>query len=187
MEFDIRSKGADGVKRIHHITANPIQDEEGRLRYIVLIGVDDTERRMGEIRLFDSARLANLGEMATGMAHEINQPLTVIRMAAEGLLDELDTPEATADPVSIADLLKAKLERIVNQAERASTLVGQLLLRRPQALQRVPAVRCRGHYARGRDLLQEQLRAARIKLAGRFAAARSDGPRRGNAGCSWSS
>ena len=86
------------------VTANPIQDEAGRLRYIVLIGVDDTERRMGEIRLFDSARIANLGEMATGMAHEINQPLAVIRMAAEGLIEELDTPEATADPVSIARL-----------------------------------------------------------------------------------
>ena len=79
---------------IHHITANPIQDEAGRLRYIVLIGVDDTERRMAEIRLFDSARLANLGEMATGMAHEINQPLAVIRMATESLLEELDMPEA---------------------------------------------------------------------------------------------
>jgi PAS domain S-box-containing protein len=165
VEFDIRSAGADGVKRIHHITANPVQDEEGRLRYIVLIGVDDTERRMGEIRLFDSARLANLGEMATGMAHEINQPLAVIRMAAEGLLEELDTPEATADPVSLFDLLKAKLERIVNQAERASTLVGELrsVARKPtnESLPFDVADAARV----GADLLQEQLRAARIKLA----------------------
>jgi PAS domain S-box-containing protein len=165
VEFDIRSTGAGDLKRIHHITANPIQDEAGRLRYIVLIGVDDTERRMGEIRLFDSARLANLGEMATGMAHEINQPLAVIHMAAESLLEELDTPEATADPVAIFDLLKAKLERIVNQAERASTLVGQLrsVARKPtnESLPFDVADAARV----GADLLQEQLRAARIKLA----------------------
>jgi PAS domain S-box-containing protein len=165
VEFDIRSAGADGQKRIHHITANPVQDDEGRLRYIVLIGVDDTERRMGEIRLFDSARLANLGEMATGMAHEINQPLAVIRMAAESLLEELDTPEATADPVSVFDLLKAKLERIVNQSARASALVGELrsVARKPtnKSLPFDVADAARV----GADLLQEQLRAARIKLA----------------------
>ena len=32
--------------------------------------------------------------MATGMAHELNQPLAVIRMSTEGLLEELDMPEA---------------------------------------------------------------------------------------------
>jgi PAS domain S-box-containing protein len=165
VEFDLTSAGDGGQKRIHHVTANPIQDEAGRLRYIVLIGVDDTERRMGEIRLFDSARLANLGEMATGMAHEINQPLAVIRMAAESLLEEIDTPEATADPVFLFDLLNAKLERIVNQAERASTLVGGLrsVARKPTNESLPFDVADAARVAA--DLLQEQLRAARIKLA----------------------
>ena len=164
VEFEIRSAGAGGTKRIHHITANPIQDEAGRLRYIVLIGVDDTERRMAEIRLFDSARLANLGEMATGMAHEINQPLAVIRMGAESLLEELDSPDAKADPASLLELVKAKLERISNQAERAASLVRELraVARKPTneslPFDVVEAVRI------GADLLHEQLRAARIKL-----------------------
>ena len=162
VEFDIRTAGAGGTKRIHHITANPIQDEAGRLRYIVLIGVDDTERRMGEIRLFDSARLANLGEMATGMAHEINQPLAVIRMGAESLLEELDCSEAQADPASLVELVRLKLERIAKQAERASNLVGELrtVARKPT---NVPLPFDVTEAARvGADLLQEQLRAARI-------------------------
>jgi len=162
VEFDIRTAGAGGTKRIHHITANPIQDEAGLLRYIVLIGVDDTERRMGEIRLFDSARLANLGEMATGMAHEINQPLAVIRMGAESLLEELDCSEAQADPASLIELVRLKLERIAKQAERASNLVGELrtVARKPT---NVPLPFDVTEAARvGADLLQEQLRAARI-------------------------
>src|SRR2546430_13428592 len=89
VEYERRYPGAAGAMRIIKVTANPVRDERG-LRYIVLIEVDDTERRMSEIRVFDSARLANLGEMATGMAHEINQPLAVIRMAAETVLEELD-------------------------------------------------------------------------------------------------
>ena len=115
--------------------------------------------------------------MATGMAHEINQPLAVIRMAAEGLLEELDTPEATADPVSIADLLKAKLERIVNQAERASTLVGELRSVARKPLHRIPAVRCRGRGARGRGPAARTTAGGQDQARGRPAAARSDGPR----------
>lgn len=164
VEFDIRSTGADGAKRVHHITANPIQDEAGRLRYIVLIGVDDTERRMSEIRLFDAARLANLGEMATGMAHEINQPLAVIRLCAESLLEELDGSEAPADPASVVELVRSKLERIAKQAERASSLVGELrtVARKPTSVSLPFDV---AEAARvGADLLHEQLRAARIEF-----------------------
>jgi len=162
VEFEIRSADADGNKRIHHITANPTQDEAGRLRYIVLISVDDTERRMGEIRLFDSARLANLGEMATGMAHEINQPLAVIRMATDTLLEELDSPDAKDDPASLFDFMKTKLDRIAKQTERASTLVDGLraVARKPAndplPFDIVEAARVGG------DLLHEQLRVARV-------------------------
>jgi PAS domain S-box-containing protein len=162
VEFELRSADAQGSKRIHHITANPTQDEAGRLRYIVLISVDDTERRMGEIRLFDSARLANLGEMATGMAHEINQPLAVIRMATDTLLEELDSPDAKDDPASLFDFMKTKLDRIAKQTERASTLVDGLraVARKPAndplPFDIVEAARVGG------DLLHEQLKAARV-------------------------
>ena len=111
-----------GTNRLFRLTANPVQDQSGHLHYIVVIGVDDTERRLAEIRLFDSSRLANLGEMATGMAHEINQPLAVIRMAADSLLEELDTPEAAAMPTELAKFIKAKLAHISSQTESASGL-----------------------------------------------------------------
>ena len=161
--------GGDGSEkagqRIFRTTANPVQDKEGRLRYIVLIGVDDTERRLGEIRLFDSSRLANLGEMATGMAHEINQPLAVIRMAAESLVDELEMPEAASITPDLAELLHFKLGRISNQTDRAAKLVNELraVARKPtnQALpfNVVDSARVAS------DLLHEQLKAVRIAFA----------------------
>ncbi|MDP1911393.1 MAG: MHYT domain-containing protein [Hyphomicrobium sp.] len=162
VEFELRSADGDGNKRIHLVTANPTQDEAGRLRYIVLISVDDTERRMGEIRLFDSARLANLGEMATGMAHEINQPLAVIRMATDTLIEELDSPEAKADLAALFDFMKTKLARIAKQTERASTLVDGLRavarkpVNDPLPFDIAEAARVSG------DLLHEQLKAARV-------------------------
>jgi PAS domain S-box-containing protein len=154
--------GAGNSKQIIRVTANPVQDAAGNLRYIVLIGVDDTERRMAEIRLFDSARLAHLGEMATGMAHELNQPLAVIRMATESLIEELDAPEAVAMPVTLGEVIKSKLDRISKQVERASGLVRSLRTvaqkptNVPVPFDLVKAIRVSG------DLLSEQLRAARI-------------------------
>ncbi|MDP1964270.1 MAG: ATP-binding protein [Reyranella sp.] len=161
-EYDRHLVHADGTKRIVKVTVDPIQDEAGRLRYIVMIAVDDTERRQAEIRLFDSSRLANLGEMATGMAHALNQPLAVIRMATESLLEELETPEAAAIPAELGDLIRSKLDRVCKQVERASGLVRSLraVAHRPTndpvPFDLVEAARASGH------LLREQLRAARI-------------------------
>jgi PAS domain S-box-containing protein len=153
---------ADGTKHIVKVTADPIQDDMGRLRYVVVIAVDDTERRLAEIRLFDSSRLTNLGEMATGMAHELNQPLAVIRMATESMIEELEASEAAAMPADLGEFIKGKLDRICKQVERASGLVRSLRAvahkptNEPVPFDVVETARASG------DLLCEQLRAARI-------------------------
>ena len=51
---------------------------------------DITERRQAEQSLMQTSRLIALGEMAAGMAHELNQPLTVISALAEGMLLRLE-------------------------------------------------------------------------------------------------
>jgi PAS domain S-box-containing protein len=164
IEFEHEVTGADGSRRIFRTTANPVQDEDGALTYIVLIGVDDTERRRGELRLFESARLANLGEMATGMAHEINQPLAVIRMATETLQDELSMPEASSIAPETMAFMQEKLSKVIAQTERAARLVNELraVARKPtDKVETFDASEC----ARvASDLLQEKLKAARIYL-----------------------
>jgi PAS domain S-box-containing protein len=162
IEFETSMVDAGGERRIFRFTANPAQDGEGRLRYIVLIGVDDTRRRLAEIRLFDASRLANLGEMASGIAHEINQPLAVIRLAADSLREELDAPEVAVLPTETRDFMVQKLDRIASQTERASGIIHDLrtVARKPandpQPFDLAEAMRVGG------DLLREQLRLARI-------------------------
>lgn len=162
LEYERNLVQADGTRHVIKVTADPIQDEKGCLRYIVMIGVDDTERRSSEIRLFDSARIAHLGEMATGMAHEINQPLAVIRMATESLIEELDSREAAVMPAELGKFIRTKLDRICKQVERASGLVRSLRSvahkagTDPVFFDIVEAARASS------DLLREQLRAARI-------------------------
>lgn len=86
-------------------------------------------RRRAEelLRLGQVARLNTLGELAAGMAHELNQPLTALlssTQAAQRLLAD-DPPELATAQTAMA--------RAVEQARRASTVVGRLrrLVERP--------------------------------------------------------
>jgi PAS domain S-box-containing protein len=164
-EYESRAVDVAGNTRIIKNTATPIQDKDGRLLYIVLIGVDDTERRQAEIRLFDASRLANLGEMASGVAHEINQPLAVIRMAADSLQEELESEEAQADLPALFDFMKAKLKRISVQTDRASDIIRELrtVARKPSDEAQPFALSDAARISAG--LLSEQLRASRVALS----------------------
>ncbi|MEM9070450.1 MAG: ATP-binding protein [Myxococcota bacterium] len=63
------------------------------LDHVVLTGIDITERRQLQLRLQLADRLASLGTLAAGVAHELNNPLTVIRANLEALRDGLpDNP-----------------------------------------------------------------------------------------------
>ncbi|WP_185265917.1 PAS domain-containing sensor histidine kinase [Halopseudomonas xiamenensis] len=92
-------------------------DEAGRLIEVQAVGRDDTEVHDARELLYQSAKMATLGEMATGLAHEMNQPLTVMRMALTNLGKRLDNDEMTIE------YLREKLKRVENQVNRASRIV----------------------------------------------------------------
>lgn len=98
-----------------------VRDAAGQPREIVGVVMDVTNRKLADLRMQQSAKLINLGQMATGLAHELNQPLNVIGMAAENAMFALEggTPEAR-------DVVWRKLSRIEAQVQRASRLVDHL-------------------------------------------------------------
>lgn len=68
----------------------------------------------------ESAKLATLGELATGLAHELNQPIAVMSLAAENADDALSTG---VDGIPDA---RTRLSRIIEQAQRAKRIVDHL-------------------------------------------------------------
>ena len=83
----------------------------------VLFVLDDvTEERAKQERLHLTDRLASIGEMAAGIAHELNNPLTGVIGLSQMLLDE-----------EMSDGAKEDLNLIYNEAQRAAAVVKKLL------------------------------------------------------------
>ncbi|MDA8079828.1 MAG: ATP-binding protein [Nitrospiraceae bacterium] len=78
-------KGAGGF--LYHFWAYPLKDEEGGVYAIVHYLKDVTAQKRLEQQLIRSDRLASLGTLVAGIAHEINNPLGIIAGYAEALLD----------------------------------------------------------------------------------------------------
>jgi PAS domain S-box-containing protein len=95
-------------------------DAQGQLLEVQAVGRDNTEVRRAQQQLTQSAKMATLGEMATGLAHEINQPLNVMRMAIVNVLKRLSNGEVQVD------YLTDKLNRIDTQVQRAARVVDHM-------------------------------------------------------------
>ncbi len=115
----------------------PLVDGQGRHTGWMSAVLDlSAQRRVEELsrqqqdRLQATARLAMVGEMASLLSHELNQPLSAIASYAAGSLNLLDAPagdEAAtlhqASPVESSAMLRQALERITEQAERAGRVI----------------------------------------------------------------
>jgi PAS domain S-box-containing protein len=114
----------DGRSLPVEYSATPIRDERGLTLGAVVVFRDMTERKQAAERLrrhqaelAHVARLSTLGEMASGIAHELNQPLTAISANARACIHLLEGGRATMAHCSDV------MERIAAQAERAGEVI----------------------------------------------------------------
>ncbi len=87
---------------------------------VVLSAKDITDLRRSESQLVQASKMATLGEMATGIAHELNQPLGVIRMASSNSLKRI------AKGHHGVDFFQGKFQRIEEQTERAAQIIDHM-------------------------------------------------------------
>ena len=109
-------KGKDGLLRRISWTNTVLMDPNGKVDYIVAVGLDITDLKHMQEQLRKTERIAELGTLASGMAHEIGTPMNVILGRAEYLFQRV-TDEGT----------KKGLATIVTQVERITKVMNQLL------------------------------------------------------------
>ena len=122
-------------------TATPIVDQEGRTLGAVFVFKDTSERRRLETQLATSERLASLGVLAAGVAHELNNPLAFALANLSFGISKL--AEISAEEPAVAMVLEdvhAALSDATTGTERAARIVRELresVRPRHGALQRV--------------------------------------------------
>ncbi len=125
---------ASGQQRRWEATMNPMVDASGCVVSIVEVWRDVTERSQLEAQLSHSERLASLGMLAAGVAHEINNPLASVLAGVESLqrwLGRADIPESEReDAVEVLGLLEHGARRCRETTDKL-LLLGQPYASRP--------------------------------------------------------
>ena len=115
IESNLKTKG--GRWRPVSWVFSQMTDDAARTVGFVVVGRDLTEQRKFELQILESQKLAALGVMARGIAHEIRTPLAISSSAAQFLTEDNLTPE----------FCRECAEKVHGGIRKASTIIENLL------------------------------------------------------------
>ncbi len=111
---EIRFVRADGTEMILGFTASQMKDPDGAVIGRVVIFQDLTPIKQMEERIRIADRLAGVGEMAAGLAHEIRNPLASIAGSSQLLRESADMPEDASTLLEIIERESSRLNVLIS-------------------------------------------------------------------------
>jgi hypothetical protein len=123
---EAREVYVDALQKWFDVRARYLQWTDGRLAQMLIATDITARRRMEELaaqqaeRAQATSRLVTMGEMASSVAHELNQPLAAIANYCNGLISR-----AKAGTLQTEDMLQA-LEKTARQAHRAGQIIHRI-------------------------------------------------------------
>src|SRR6202521_5505402 len=116
-QIEYRTQHKNGAWRVFRASARPLHDETGRITGVIASARDITEQQRLQQQLIQSERLAAMGQMIAGVAHELNNPLTAILGVTELMRDQASNENS-----------HRQLDLAHRQARRAAHIVESLLV-----------------------------------------------------------
>src|SRR5580692_11202814 len=112
------------------ISLSPMRDEQGEINSVVVVMTDITDAASLQAKLMHTEKMAALGQLVSGVAHEVNNPLAAIVGFTDLLLENPAVPAEA----------KEELQVILQEAQRTRVIVQNLLsFARQMPAQREPA------------------------------------------------
>ncbi|MDA8138168.1 MAG: PAS domain S-box protein [Desulfobacteraceae bacterium] len=115
----VRQMNKAGETFFVHLRLSPSEYQDRRV--LLVTTSDITDRIEAELKLVHAGKMATLGEMATGIAHELNQPLTVIKAASNYFTKKIRNRQ----PIP-PDVLGEMAREIDQHVDRAATIINHL-------------------------------------------------------------
>ncbi len=115
--FEIKLKRIDNTEFTSELSSSQIRGNGGEINAFMSVIRDISERKLFEKQLRHSERMTGIGELATGMAHEINQPLNTISLIIDNIVFSIDAQTITEN------YLKTKIDKVFDNITRIKKII----------------------------------------------------------------
>jgi len=115
--FDLSLVRGDGGSAQFSVNLSPISGEDGRVSSIVVVMTDVTDSALLRSKLLHAEKMAAVGQLVSGVAHEVNNPLTAILGFTDLLMENPELPDSA----------RRDLRVILQEAQRTKQIVQNLL------------------------------------------------------------
>jgi PAS domain S-box-containing protein len=112
-----RVRRSDGSMGHFSISLSPMRDDQNLVNSVVVVMTDITDATLLQAKLAHSERMATIGRLVSGVAHEVNNPLAAILGFTDLLLENPAIPDNARDDLQI----------ILHEAQRTKDIVQDLL------------------------------------------------------------
>ncbi len=112
-DLEMQCTGKDGITRHILLSANALYDQHGKIIGCEGIGKDMTRIKTITEQLINQEKMASIGQIAAGVAHEINTPLGIILGYTQLMMDDFKQDSEMADNLKVVERQTTACRRIV--------------------------------------------------------------------------
>lgn len=143
------------------VTLCAIRDVEGIVEYLLVIFDNLSEQKKLQQQLLQSSKMAAVGQLAAGVAHELNNPLAIIKTYVDVLNNEMKV-------VEVSDTFKIAVAAVGENTDRAANIIDQLRNFARTSHEKSEHININELLKKTMDIVRHQFKSQGIKIIERY-------------------